>query len=496
MDALIWSDRFVTGMAKVDEQHQGLVTLINAFGELIARNADVPRAELEAVADELIRYAHRHFVDEEEEMRAAGLDPRFLTKHAGEHARFLRDVGQMRASGVFAETNTSGVLLRFLLHWLAFHILGIDMQMARQVERLAKGESAADAYAAEVKDVQGPAHLLLAALDDLMRVIALRNEALMVANATLEARVAQRTAELQRTVDELRSTQVKLVETEKLASVGQLASGLAHEINNPMAFVSANVNALGEHAGALLEVVEAMEQLEPKLPSDARARFDAAKKDADVEFIREDLGVLLEETRTGVTRVQDIVRDLKDFSHVDGERLVDADLKACVEATLKVLSPKLRVGVTFATVFGAVPRLRCQAAQVNQALHGLIVNAAQAVQDTPGAEGRVEVRTLVEGESAVVEVTDTGVGMPADVLSRAFEPFFTTRPPGQGVGLGLSTAYSCAKAHGGTLEARSKVGLGSTFRLVLPLVGAPREAGPRAPGDLSNPFNTRRYSQQ
>lgn len=495
MDALIWSDRFVTGLPLVDEQHQRLVQLINAFGELTARNAQVSREELEAVADELVRYAHSHFVDEEAQMRATGLDPRFVTSHAAEHARFMRDVGQMRGSGVFSEANTSGVLLRFLLHWLAFHILGIDMQMARQTERIAKGESAASAYAAEVKEVEGPAQLLLAALDDLMRVIALRNEALTVANATLEARVAERTAELQHTVDALRSTQVKLVETEKLASVGQLASGLAHEINNPMAFISANLNALAEHATALLDVAAAAEAVEPKLPADDRARLQQAREDADLAFIRDDVGVLIEETRSGVKRVQDIVRDLKDFSQVESERLVAADLKACVEATLKVINPRHRVGVTFTTVFGEVPRLRCQAAQVNQALHGLVLNAAQAVQSTPGGVGRVEVRTLVEGEAAIVEVSDTGVGMTPEVLGRVFEPFFTTRPPGQGVGLGLSTAYNCARAHGGALEARSKVGLGSTFRLVLPFTGGPKEDTDGAPGSLSNPFNTRRYSQ-
>lgn len=495
MDALVWSNRFITGIGLVDEQHQRLVELINTFGELTARTAEVPRAELEAVADELIRYAHRHFVDEEAHMRTAGIDARFFTTHAAEHARFLRDVGQMRTSGILAEPNTSGVLLRFLLHWLAFHILGTDMQMARQLKRLERGEAATDAYAAEVKDVEGPAQLLLAALDDLLRVIALRNEALMAANASLEARVAQRTAELQRTVDELRSTQVKLVETEKLASVGQLASGLAHEINNPMAFIRANVNALGEHAEALLGVVEAVDAQAAALPGPVRQALAEAKDDADVAFIKDDLPTLLKETTSGITRVQAIVRDLKDFSHVDAERLVDVDLQTCVEATLKVINPKNRVGVTFTTVFGKVPRVRCQAAQLNQALLGLVLNAAQAVQDTPGGVGRVEVRTAVEGEHAVIEVSDTGVGMTPEVQARAFEPFFTTRPPGQGVGLGLTTAYSCAKAHGGTLEARSRLGLGSTFRLVLPLAGVPRDEGARTTEERSNPFNTRRYSQ-
>jgi two-component system NtrC family sensor kinase len=149
-----------------------------------------------------------------------------------------------------------------------------------------------------------------------------------------------------------------------------------------------------------------------------------------------------------------------------------------------------REGVTFQSTFAQLPRVRCQAAQVNQALLGLVLNAAQAVKDRAEGRGGVELRTGLEGEFAFIEVTDTGVGMPPEVLSRAFEPFFTTRPPGQGVGLGLTTAYNCARAHGGRLEARSEVGVGSTFRLLLPLEAV--RTADLAP-TLSNPANTRRY---
>lgn len=492
MDALTWNRSFLTGLPTVDEQHERLVALVNEFGNLFARTAEVSRQDLEAVVVELARYSHTHFVDEEALMLAAGVDERFVATHQGQHGRFLRDVAHMHASGFLDAPETTRVLLQFLLHWLAFHILGADMQLARQVERLAVGESAEAAYAAEVREVEGPAQLLLGALDDLMRVIAQRNAELMEANRTLEARVADRTAELRASVEALRSTQVQLVETEKLASVGQLASGLAHEINNPLAFISSNLMALEEHAGSLLEVIDAGQAVERLLPEGARQQLAQARKQADLDFVRDDLGELLGQTRDGVKRVQAIVSDLKDFTHVDGASLIEVDLKSAIDVTLKMLPAKRREGVALTTSFGPVPRLRCLAAQVNHALLNLLQNATQAVQDSQSRTGSVTVRTGLEGPFAVIEVSDTGVGMSADVLAHVFEPFFTTRPPGQGTGLGLTTVYNCAQAHGGRLEATSQPGVGSTFRLLLSLEGPSGAEG--APQSLTNAFNTRRYA--
>jgi two-component system NtrC family sensor kinase len=491
LDSLTWTERFLTGLPTVDAQHEKLVALINRFGELNARRAEVPRAQLEAVVDELARYAHTHFVDEEALMHARGVDLRFVTSHSELHARFLRDVEQMRASKFLDAPETSRVLLRFLLHWLAFHILGIDMQLARQVERLDRGEAAAVAYAAEVHALEGPANLLLGALDDLMRVVAERNRELTEANRLLEARVAERTAELQVSLKTLRATQAQLVEAEKLASVGQLASGLAHEVNNPLAFISSNLEVLGEHASALLQVVDAAQALEPEMAPPARAAFRQASDRADLPFVRDDLPGLLDQTREGVRRVQGIVSDLKGFTHVDGGARIELDLNQAVEATLKMVPADRRQGVAVLTLFGAVPRVRCHAAQVNQSLLALLQNALQAVRDRVEPTGTVTVRTGLEGALAFIEVADTGIGMTPEVLAHCFEPFFSTRPPGQGTGLGLTTAYNCAQAHGGRLEATSRPGEGSTFRLWLSLQGSAKDA---APGVLTNAFNTRRYS--
>jgi len=313
------------------------------------------------------------------------------------------------------------------------------------------------------------------------------------ANRTLEQRVAERTqeleqsnAQLQATVEALRATQARLVESEKLASVGQLASGLAHEINNPLAYVTSNVGSMGEHLESLVRLVDVYQAQEHALGADgARQAVEAARLDADYAFVRSDAPQLIQETQDGLKRVQAIVRDLKDFSRVDGGALLDTDLNQSVEATLRMLPVARRQGVTIVTKSGGPPRLRCYGAQVNQALMNLVVNAAQAVADRADHQGTVTVETGVDGELAYVEVTDDGVGMGPEVLSHVFEPFFTTRPVGKGVGLGLWTAWSCAERHGGRLEVKSAVGVGSTFRLSLPVVGPP----PAAEAPLVNPFN-------
>jgi two-component system, NtrC family, sensor kinase len=163
------------------------------------------------------------------------------------------------------------------------------------------------------------------------------------------------------------------------------------------------------------------------------------------------------------------VEDLRAFTSVDADAVVDLDLPSCVQTLLTVIPSSLTEGVSLLTRFGAMPRVRCQAAQVSQALLALIRNALQAVQDRPDKVGAVTIRGGMADEGLFVEVADTGVGMAPEVLARAMEPFFSTRPAGQGLGLGLATASDCAHAHGGRLEATSEPGDGSVFRLWLPL---------------------------
>lgn len=489
MDALLWSSRFVTGLELVDEQHHRLVDLINTFGELCANHATVAREELERVVAELAAYAATHFADEERLMAEHGLDQRFLAMHQRMHGQFLRDVQQMRAAGFIDTPETARSLLKFLLHWLAFHILGSDMQAARQIERVRRGESAQSAFTAEVHEVSGPAELLMGALDDLMRVVAVRNTELMEANRTLEARVAERTAELQtaneqltQTLAALKATQGKLVDSAKLASIGQLASGVAHELNNPLGFVSANLASLGDSCHALVAFVKAVDET---VPEAVAAKLRETRDRLDLDELSSDLPELLHESKQGLARVAKIVGDLKEFSRVDAPG-ADVDLQSSVEVTLNV-SAAQRQGTRLVTALQPTGRVRCDATMVNQSILALITNAAQAIKER--GSGAITVRTGVDGVGGFVEVEDTGVGMSSDVLGRATEPFFTTRPPGQGVGLGLTTVHNCARAHEGRFELKSARGEGTVARLWLP------RAGTSAPltASLRNEFNTRRY---
>lgn len=463
--------------------------IVNAFGELQTRTGTVPASKLALLVEDLVHYARTHFVDEEALMRAAGVDSRFIVDHSAQHSRFLRDVSEMQRAHFYDEPQTAQVLLSYLMSWLAFHILGSDMQLARQIKRLERGEAAEVAYAAEERESDGPAHLLLSALDDLLRVLSLRNSELSELNRQLESRVAQRTSELEGTIGVLRATQGMLLESEKLASVAQLASGMAHEINSPLAAVSSNVTLLGDYASSLLEVADLAKKVAPALPASSRLALSEAWRAGKLDSVHDDLGPLLEDTRLGLDRVKTILRDLKSFARVDSLTLSEVQLGSCVEAALKMVAAAQREGVSFTTDLQATPPLRCLAAQVNQAVLGLLINAAQAVRDRPGGRGTVNVRTGVEGGYVFVEVKDDGVGMRPEVLARAFEPFFTTRAPGKGVGLGLSSAYQCALAHGGRLEAHSEPAVGTTMRLVLSLEGPPEGAQPLG---LTNAYNTRR----
>jgi hemerythrin-like metal-binding protein len=471
MHALNWSERYLTGLPRIDADRAKLVSLINEFGQQTTHYTELPPGRLEETLDQLIKYASTHFVAEESMMTDLGLDPRHVALHQSEHERFLRDVGELRASRLLDAAETAQLLLRFLLQWVAFHLLGMDKALGRQVVRIRSGQTPEQAWAAEADESEGPAQLLLGALDDLLRIIGQRNAQLIESNKLLEVRVVERTAALQAsnaqlraTVEALRATQVKLIESEKLASVGQLASGLAHEINNPLAFISANLSVLGEHTKSLFHVVDAAQAVAPQVcPPLAQALSEA-----EPAFIKKDVSELLSETREGVNRVQTIVRDLKSFSYVDGGPVLDLDLQGCVESTLRVLAARGRSGVSFVTDFGPMTRVRCRAAQVSHVVLNLLQNAIQAVHDS-GAHGTISLRTGVEAGFGFIEVKDTGVGMTPEVLSRAFEPFFTTRPAGNGSGLGLTTAVNCAQAHGGRLDATSERGVGTVMRLLLPL---------------------------
>ena len=272
----------------------------------------------------------------------------------------------------------------------------------------------------------------------------------------------------------LEDAQNQLLQSEKMASIGQLAAGVAHEINNPVGFVNSNLGSLKNEVRDLLRVIDAYAAADPILaehPAVMEA-ISKARDAADLDYLRDDIGTLIDESLDGLQRVRRIVQDLKDFSRVDSTEWQFADLEAGLESTLNIVWNEIKYKAEVRKEYAGLPEVECIAAQVNQILLNLLVNAAHAIE----GRGTITLRSGSDAQAAWIEVEDSGVGIAPKNLKRIFEPFFTTKPVGQGTGLGLSLAYSIAQRHGGRLEASSQLGVGSKFRLTLPIRRAPTEA--------------------
>lgn len=262
--------------------------------------------------------------------------------------------------------------------------------------------------------------------------------------------------ELAGKIREVEAAQRQLLQAEKLASVGQLAAGVAHEINNPVGFVNSNLGTLKTYNETLIALCEAC-----RTGRAGEADFVAA----DFDYLKQDITDLIGESQGGLARVRKIVADLKDFSRVDQAEWQETDLNAGVESTLNVVWHELKYKAEVIRDYGELPPVCCIAAQINQVVMNLLVNAAQAIEQ----QGVIHVRTGAGDGQVWVEVEDNGRGMPAEVRQRIFEPFYTTKPVGKGTGLGLSLAYDIVTRHGGHIEVSSEPGRGSRFRVVLPL---------------------------
>jgi signal transduction histidine kinase len=251
-----------------------------------------------------------------------------------------------------------------------------------------------------------------------------------------------------------------------MASIGQLAAGVAHEINNPVGFVNSNLGSLQGYVTNLLRLLSAFEQYEDILPPDAIEHIRQVKKDIDFEFMCDDIKALLAESLDGLKRVTRIVQDLKDFSHVDESERQLADLEAGLESTLRVVWNELKYKAEVVKEFAGLPHIMCFPFQLNQVFMNLLVNASHALE----GKGKITIRTGYDDRQVWVEVQDTGRGIPPENLQRIFDPFFTTKPVGKGTGLGLSLAYGIVKKHGGHMEVHSVVGQGTCMKVVLPRV--------------------------
>lgn len=280
---------------------------------------------------------------------------------------------------------------------------------------------------------------------------------------------------------QLEQAQNQVLQSEKMASIGVLAAGVAHEINNPIGFVSSNLSTLENYVGDLLALIAAYEKAEVQAwqcgsAEDNAGLFsdvEALKQDVDLHFLREDVISLLAESHDGIERVTNIVQNLKDFARISStDDWAPEDLHAGLESTLQVVWNELKYKCEVVKEYGRLPRVECLLSQINQVFMNLLVNAAQAIE----GKGVITLRSGVSGEEVWIEVADTGKGIPPEQLKQIFDPFFTTKPVGKGTGLGLSVSYSIIEKHRGRIEVSSEIGKGTTFRLWLPIKQPPEEA--------------------
>jgi two-component system, NtrC family, sensor kinase len=299
-----------------------------------------------------------------------------------------------------------------------------------------------------------------------------RNEQLrsdLVERQRARDELQQRNDEQQALIRRLEEAQGQLLQAEKMASIGQLAAGVAHEINNPIGYVTSNLGTLQRYVRDLLDIVAAFEAQSAMLPPEQAGELRQLLVDREYDYLREDVVALLDESRSGVQRVRQIVQDLKDFSHAGEQEWQWADLHKGLDSTLNIVHNEIKYVADVERRYGELPQVMCLASQLNQVFMNLLVNAAHALA-TLGRRGRIVVTTGRLGEEEVfVEVADDGCGIAAEHLHRIFDPFFTTKPVGKGTGLGLSLSYGIVRRHGGRIEVEGRPGVGAIFRVCLPI---------------------------
>lgn len=312
----------------------------------------------------------------------------------------------------------------------------------------------------------------------MLQVIALNDDTHDVTHFSLVARdvsfeyarkseLQSRNAELEVTNQKLKGTQEQLVQSEKLASIGQLAAGVAHEINNPIGYVHSNMATLAQYSENLLSLVKSYEKaFSSPDPQAHAAELQNLSQSLDIEFVQSDLPQLIEESREGVERVRKIVQDLKDFSRSDAQdQFVKADIHRGLDSTLNIIWNDLKYKAQVVKTFGDIPLIECIPSELNQVFMNILLNAGQAIKE----RGIVTVSTSLDGDHVVVAIGDDGIGIPDDLLPKIFDPFFTTKPVGTGTGLGLAISYGLIKKHHGSIDVTSTPGEGTLFLIRLPI---------------------------
>lgn len=272
---------------------------------------------------------------------------------------------------------------------------------------------------------------------------------------------------LQESYETLQQQQAAMLQNEKLATLGTLSAGMAHEINNPLAFVKSNIESLSQYHASYARLIDLLTTHIEQFPDDIREQFQQTLKEEDIGYIQEDLPGLMSDTEDGLSRVRDIVMNLRSFARTQSSDRCAANLIEGIESTLKLLQNELKNSVVLDLDLQPIPEITCNPNELNQVFLNLIINAKHATEGVN--KPRISIASSHSEAMVCITITDNGCGMDAETLSKIFVPFYTTKPVGKGTGMGLAIAYGIVQDHGGEIQAESTQGKGTCFTITLPV---------------------------
>ena len=458
MDAFKWNSVFETGLEEIDQQHRHLVELLNE----LSRNIDGASAEnIDRTLHELAEYTVYHFASEERFMDANHLAPEYCARHRHTHAKFVAQVQEWLSTRAHHDALQPRQLLEYLSNWLIFHILGDDRSLGRQVAAIQRGIPAQEAYTSDRASDDPRTEILLGALRRLYGGLMERNEMLVAAqeslaklNASLEERVAQRTAELAEANERLQQEQQATLEAEKMASLGRMVAGFAHELNTPV----------GVAVGAASQTRDLLLELGTMLAGD----------EISEEAINEQLGVLDQTSELALDNLRRAAGMVQSFKRtaVDQTSEAEREFNLCevIEDVEKALHGEFkRTEIRIETKCPPDLNLYGPPGVLVQLLSNLMQNARIHAFADGARPGSIHIDVEPKPDRVRVVFTDDGAGMNADTLARVFEPFYTTRRGSGGSGLGLYIAYNLVtRGLGGTITCDSSTGKGTRFVIEFP----------------------------